>query len=151
MPRQLETVEAALDDVAAAVDGPVEAAGPFAAPASARELVDALGNGRLDAAPAQVGAGRVALVSHHPFRPDTGPSRPGARDPDLVDDRLGLGAVVAGAGGEREGQRSAPPVAGQVALARQPAAGASEPAFLEPPSAAVCWWARTIVESSATS
>jgi hypothetical protein len=43
----LELVEAALDDVAAAVDGPVEAAGPFAAPASARELVDAFGDGRL--------------------------------------------------------------------------------------------------------
>ncbi|MFF9111380.1 hypothetical protein, partial [Streptomyces sp. NPDC014805] len=43
----LEAVEAGSDDVAAPVDGSVEAAGPSAASASARDLVDAFGDGRL--------------------------------------------------------------------------------------------------------
>ncbi|WAU09927.1 hypothetical protein STRNI_000956 [Streptomyces nigrescens] len=42
-------------------------------------------------------------------------------------------------------------IAGEVDLAGQPAAGASESAVFEPPLAAVCWWARTIVEPIATS
>ncbi|GAA4340797.1 hypothetical protein GCM10023086_76590 [Streptomyces venetus] len=65
-------------------------------------------------------------------------SRPGPGDPDRVDDGLGLGAVVAGADREGEGQRSSPSVAGEVDLAGQPAAGASESSFLEPPLTAVC-------------
>lgn len=45
----LEAMEAALDDVAAAMDGPAEAPGPFTAATSACELADAFGDGRFDA------------------------------------------------------------------------------------------------------
>lgn len=81
----LETVEASFDDVAAPVGGLVEYTGPFRAPGQARELVDTLRDGGLDAAPLEVGAegpGGVARVRDDPLGPQAGSSRPVARDAD---------------------------------------------------------------------
>lgn len=78
------------------------------------------------------------------------PSRHGFRAGDdivgyKVEARIGKISKhsVSGACGH-EGQGPAASVAGDVNFAGQPAAGASEGSFVEPPLAAACWRARTI-------
>ncbi|NYD51630.1 hypothetical protein BJY14_007736 [Actinomadura luteofluorescens] len=130
-----ELVEAAFDDVAAAVAVPVEAAAAVSAAGAGGELVAAFGDGVRDAPPAQLvadDAGGVALVGDQVPGPGARSARPGPRDGDGFDDLDQPGAVVDVAGGEGEGQRQAAPVAGQVDLGGQSAAGSPErlPEFL---------------------
>lgn len=120
---------AAFDDVAASVGGAVEAAECRAASSASVDLVGAFGHDAPDAAFSQVGAdlaGRVALVAGHPVGPGAGPAGPGPLDGDAGHDRLELRAVVDVPARDREGKRPALPVAGEVDLRAQPAAGPAE-------------------------
>jgi len=65
-----------------------------------------------------------------------------------LDERLGLGDVVALAAGEEEAHRIAERVDGDMELAGQPAPAAADGAIFRPPFLPVaCWCARTMVES----
>ncbi len=106
-----EPVEAAFDDVAAAVGRAVEPAPALTAPDPAVDQVDPFRDGGLDPASAETGAdlrGRAALVRGHPFRPGARTARPAPLDADAGRYLLELGAVVDVAGGEGEGQGGVP-------------------------------------------
>lgn len=125
----LEPVEAAFDDVAAAVGGPVEAAEALASADAAVDLVDPFRDRGLDPAFAQVGAdlgGRVALVRGHSVRSGPGAAGPASLDADGCHHGFELGAVVDVAGGEGESQGAAVSVAGEMDLGGQSAAGSAD-------------------------
>lgn len=153
-----------LDDVAAAVDAPVEAGRPSAACAavqSTEDLVDAFGNRVRDATSSQVGADlsrAVPLVGNQMVGP--GPRTPGpdSGHADRTQHLLQACAVVGVAARQDEPERAAESVAGQVDFRAQSATGSAEGVItrfvpvdcpLLPPAA--CWWARTMVESTDTS
>ena len=155
----LEAVEAPFHHVAPLVELLVEdrrAPAPAAKPEPVADLVGSLGDGVADAPasqPSPDGPGAVALVAQDVGGPHAGPSRTNAGHPDLLHHGGELGAVVGVPTRDREGERAAKGVAGQVDFAGQATSGASEAGAAEPPfrAPAACWWARTTVESSDTS
>jgi hypothetical protein len=122
-----ELAEGTLDGVALLVGGRVEGGWPAGRAAAAEPvtgLICGLGDGGLDAAPAQVEADRAAgvgLIAQNPRRPGPGPARPAARDGELVHEREKGQRVVALPGAGHPGQRPAPSVGEQVDLGGQPA------------------------------
>lgn len=128
----LESVEAAFDDVAVAVDLPVErwrspAAAAAVVPVSL--LVGLLWDGVADAAFAQVdaeAAGAVGLVCDDLVGPAAWSARPGARDTDALQKGSRADAVVALAGWHQDRERVAPAVAGEMDFGGQSASGSAE-------------------------
>src|SRR5215207_6777344 len=141
-PVGLELVDGAFDDVALLVDLGVEPGWPTtrtAPPEPVLLLVRGFGDGGLDPALPQVGAdpaAGVGLVAQHPAGSGPWPAGSSAADPDPGHHRPKPQAVVPlpGTGDPRD--RPAPPVGGQVNLARQPAAGPADrfPAWLTRPA-----------------
>src|SRR5690606_33345842 len=125
------TLFRSFDDVAAAVAGPLlvtEVDRSPSALASVSDLIVTLGDRRGDPALAQPGPvrlRRVALVREHPVRPRPRPA-PSAGDADLTQCRGQHAGVRCLPRGEDERQSPALPVADQVILRRQPAAGAAD-------------------------
>jgi hypothetical protein len=128
----LEASEAAFDDVALAVDLPVEAGGPAApgsAPVAVGNLVGSFGDGVRDATAAQVGADfprAVALVGDDMVGAGARPTGTGARDVNGVQDVLEAGAVVGVAAGQDEAEWPAVPVGREVDLGAQSSTGPAE-------------------------
>ncbi len=129
----LESSDRPLDHVALAVAHRIDQrrpATPGAPAGSGLLLVAALGDGVSDPPLTQqppAGAVAVAAVGDQMGWPFTGPPQPAwARDPDGVQQRLKLGALVALAGGDQYGQRPPTAIAGQVDLGREPAPAASQ-------------------------
>jgi hypothetical protein len=89
-------------------------------------LVGGLGDGRGDAASAQVAANRaagVSLVGQDPTRPGTGTPAPASLNADAVHHRVEHDRIVALAGRDDPGDRPTPAVRGEVNLRGQPTAG----------------------------
>src|SRR5688572_29792397 len=135
----LEPGEAALDDVAAGIDLPVE--GRWAAAGRALGLapvglVGAFGAGEGDAAGAQRGPGGgvgVGPVGDHPVRASARSAGAGAGDRDLVEQRQQLRVVPGLAGGEpAAGASEGLAVDGELV----DPSGAAPPFFRAP---AACW------------
>lgn len=163
--------QAPFDHVPVAVEDPVEDGRPTtegSAPSAVVRLVAALGDRDGDAPAPQHEADRpagIGLVAQHTVRCRARAARDGARDTDPVEDLTERGGVVDVAGREHDRERQAAAVDGQVDLGGQSASGAAEglarlraarifqfvpvcgPLLRAP---AACWWARLIVESTAT-
>ncbi len=126
-----ELVEEAFDEVALLVDVPVVIVVAGSGPIEGDDGLGALG---LDGLAEVIGI--VGLVGQDVACPQT------------VDERPGLGDVVAFAAGEEEAHRVAERVDGDMELAGQPAPAAANGAIFRPPFLPVaCWCARTMVES----
>jgi hypothetical protein len=168
-PVLLEPGDGPLDHVALPVAhriDPGRPATPWASAGSGRPLVGPLGDGVRDPASAQqlpAGGVAVAAVSGQMRWPLAGPTQPaGARDPDGIQQRLELGALMALSGGDHHPKRPPAAIAGQMELGGQPTATTAQclvglrsrsyvaagAPFRAP---AACWWARTMVASTTTS
>jgi hypothetical protein len=127
-----ELVEAALDDVALLVGGPVEAGraaavGAFGGPPG--DLVGALGDRVADPAAAQRRPGgvvRISLVGQQQVRALAGTAGPAAVDGDGVQGGQQVGVVTGLPRADQYRQWPAAPVNGQVDLGRQAAPGPAE-------------------------
>lgn len=163
-----KSIDAAFDDVATGIDRLVEGQRPTRPTGALRPLITTLRNGVWDVPPSeQLATARVTIpfVGDEPLRSRTRAST--TTNPwhtNAVQDRRQLGTVMSLAGRDDNRERSSLAVAGQMHLARQPAAAAPEslvgevadPFFSSARlgrrrAPLACWWARAVVLSMLTS
>lgn len=130
-----EFIEEAFDEVALLVEDGIERAARGGGLAARDDGDGARGGGGIDGA-----LGVIALIGEY---------EAGA---DAVEQGLDLSDVVALAAGEDDANRQAECVGGDMNLGAQPAFGAAERVSFSPllGAPALCWWARTMVESTST-